>query len=211
MADEDDAKKQKDAQEDVKEDLKEDAQEDVKTESDNKSQKTTKIGSLLPWIIMAVIIIACAGSGFAIGRLFAGSESVQTPDSDEQNQPNQTDKLRGGNSKKNSLKNWYYDELEPVVANLDEPGVTRYVRVSLTLEVDAEIDPKKGTTFIKSKKPLLKNWLAIYLASLTLEDIRGDRNLIRIQSKIRDAFNEKLFPDSKPQIKNVLIKEFAIQ
>jgi flagellar basal body-associated protein FliL len=136
MVDENDAKKQ------------EDVQEDVKTESDNKSQKTGKIRSLLPWIIMAVIITACAGSGFAIGRLFAGSDSVQTPDSDEQNQPNQTDKLRGDNSKKNSLKNWYYDELEPVVANLDEPGVTRYVRVSLTLEVDAEIDPKKGTTFI---------------------------------------------------------------
>jgi len=83
--------------------------------------------------------------------------------------------------------------------------------VSLTLEVDSEIDPKKGAAFIESKKPLLKNWLAIYLASLNLEDIRGDRNLIRIQSQIRDAFNEKLFPDSKPQIKNVLIKEFAIQ
>jgi len=211
MADEDDAKKQKNAPEDAQENAQENAQEDVKKESDNKSQKTGKIGCLLPWIIMAVIIIVCAGSGFALGRLFAGSESVQTPDSGEQNQLTQADKLRGGDSKEISHENWYYDELEPVVANLDEPGVTRYVRVSLTLEVDSEIDPKKGTAFIESKKPLLKNCLAIYLASLTLEDIRGDRNLRRIQSQIRDVFNEKLFPDSKPQIKNVLIKEFAIQ
>jgi len=199
MADEDDVKKQKDAQ------------EDVKTESDNKSQKTSKIGSLLPWLIMAVIIIACAGTGFAIGRLFAGSESVETAGSAEQNQPTQTDELRDGDSKKDSQKNWYYDALEPVIANLNEPGITRYVRVSLTLEVNSEIDPKKGTAFIESKKPLLKNWLAIYLASLALEDIRGDRNLRRIQSQIRDAFNEKLFSDSKPQIKNVLFKEFAVQ
>lgn len=207
MADEDDAKKQKDAPENTQEDVK----ENVKKESDNKSQKTGIIGCLLPWIIMALIIIVCGGSGFALGRLFAGSESVQTPDSGEQNQLTQADKLRGGDSKEISHENWYYDELEPVVANLDEPGVTRYVRVSLTLEVDSEIDPKKGITFLESKKPLLKNCLAIYLASLTLEDIRGDRNLRRIQSQIRDVFNEKLFLDSKPQIRNVLIKEFAIQ
>jgi len=207
MADEDDAKKQKDAPENAQEN----AQEDVKEESDNKSKKTGKIGCLLPWIIMAVIIIVCAGSGFALGRLFAGSKSVQTPDSGEQNQLTQVDKLRGGDSKEISPENWYYDELEPVVANLDEPAVTRYVRVSLTLEFDSEIDPKKGITFIESKKPILKNCLAIYLASLTLEDIRGDKNLRRIQSQIRDVFNEKLFPDSEPQIKNVLIKEFAIQ
>ena len=54
-------------------------------------------------------------------------------------------------------------------------------------------------------------WLTVYLASLHLEDIRGDNNLKRIQSQVMDAFNEKLFPDSKPKIKNVLFKEFAVQ
>ena len=29
------------------------------------------------------------------------------------------------------LHPWYYTELEPVVANLDDPGVTRYVRANL--------------------------------------------------------------------------------
>ena len=59
--------------------------------------------------------------------------------------------------------------------------------------------------------PILTNWLTIYLASLSLEDIRGDRNLKRIQIQILDAFNEQLFPNQKPKIKRVLFKEFAIQ
>ena len=192
MADEDDAKKQ----------------EDTEAEGDDKSQKTGKISGLLPWIIMAVIIIVCAGSGFAVGRLFGGSGPDE---STEQDQLTQAEQLKADDSKKESQATWYYDELEPVVANLDEPGVTRYVRVSLTLEINSDIDQKKAIAFFESKKPLLKNWLTIYLASLTLENIRGDSNLKRIQSQIRDAFNEKLFPDSKPQIKYVLFKEFAIQ
>jgi flagellar basal body-associated protein FliL len=57
----------------------------------------------------------------------------------------------------------------------------------------------------------LKNWLTIYLSSQTIEDIGGDKNLRRIQSQILDAFNERLFPNTKPKIKEVLFKEFAVQ
>jgi len=90
-------------------------------------------------------------------------------------------------------------------------GVTRYVRVALTLQISAEVDYKKGTAYLEEKNPLLKNWLTIYLASQTIEDMRGDRNLRRIQSEILDALNEKLFPDAKPRIKRILFKGFAIQ
>ena len=62
-----------------------------------------------------------------------------------------------------------------------------------------------------AKGPILTNWLTIYLASLGLEDIRGDRNLKRIQAQILDAFNDQLFPDEKPKIKRILFREFAIQ
>jgi flagellar basal body-associated protein FliL len=73
------------------------------------------------------------------------------------------------------------------------------------------LQQKKGGAFLTEKNPILKNWLTIYLASQTVEDMRGDRNLKRIQSEILEALNEKLFPNAKPQIKRVLFKEFAIQ
>jgi len=77
--------------------------------------------------------------------------------------------------------------------------------------MSSEVDEKKGVVFLDEKKPILTSWLTIYLAGLSLEDTRGDRNLKRIQSQVLDTFNEKLFPDSKPQIRNVLFKEFAVQ
>ncbi|MHC4395237.1 MAG: flagellar basal body-associated FliL family protein [Planctomycetota bacterium] len=195
MADEDDAKKQ----------------EDTKAEGDDKSQKTGKLNSFLPWIIMAVIVVVCAGSGFALGRLFAGSGQAQTDEVTKQDLTTQTDYLKTNDSTKNLQENWYYD-LEPVVANLNEPGATRYVRATMILEISSEVDKKKGTILLDGKKPLLIDWLTKYLANLTLEDATGARNLKRIQSQIRDAFNEKLFPDAKPQVKRILFKEgFAIQ
>ena len=116
-------------------------------------------------------------------------------------QPKDTNQLKMDDlSAKNAEKVWYYD-LDPVVANLNEPGVTGYVRATFTLEMSSEIDKKKGTEFLDEKKPILINLLTVYLSSLRLEDIRGDKNLRSIQSHVCEAFNESLFPDSQPQIK----------
>jgi len=182
-------------------------QEDSKTE---KSDKPVSSGGILPWIIMAVVVVLCAGAGLGLGRLFAGFRTPRTAEYSQEDKPAPEEYLKANGSATDSQKGWYYD-LEPVVANLDVPSITRYVRAAITLEISAAVDQEKGVAFLEEKKPLLTSWLTIYLASLTLEDIRGDRNLRRIQSQILDSFNEKLFPDSKPQIKHIFFKEFAIQ
>jgi flagellar basal body-associated protein FliL len=175
------------------------------TERDKKSF----IGRYLPWIIMMVVVIFCAGLGLGLGRLFAGFRPPEKAPSDSL--PHESNPLNpDDHSAKDSGKVWYYD-LDPVVANLNEPGVTRYVRATFTLEISSELDEKKGTSFLEEKKPILINWLTVYLSSLGLEDVRGDTNLRSIQSRVCEAFNESLFPGSKPQIRHVLIKEFPIQ
>jgi flagellar basal body-associated protein FliL len=202
MADADDIKEQQDQQEQQE-------QEDSKAQ---KSDKKFLIARLLPWVIMFVVVLVCAGAGFKAGRLFASPHKSETvKPSPKPETPKQTEQPKADkSSSKESGKVWYYD-LEPVVANLNEPTVTRYVRATLTLEMSADMDAKKGAAFLDEKKPVLINWLTVYLSSLSLEDVRGDKNLRSIQSHIRDAFNEQLFPDSKSPIKQVLIKEFPIQ
>ncbi len=197
MADEDDAKQQETQEE----------QDATKTES---SDKKSLVGRFLPWIIMAVVVVLFVGAGLTLGRMFAGSSTPQNPGDSQQDQSAQVDSLEAKGSAADTQKTWYYD-LEPVVANLNVTDVTRYVRASLTLEVSSEVDEQKGSAFFDEKKPILTNWLTVYLASLGLDDIRGDMNLKRIQSQVLDAFNEKLFPDSKPKIKSILFKEFAVQ
>ena len=107
-------------------------------------------------------------------------------------------------------QSWYYD-LDPVVVNLNDPGVTRYVRISLTLEVSSAMDEKEGRPFLDQKKPLMKHWLTLFLSNQTIEDARGEKNLMRMQTQISDTLNNGLIPGGKPRIKNVLFKEFAIQ
>lgn len=190
------------------------AQDDASVEKkDEPKQGKPGIG-IVTWIILAVIVAICAGSGLLLGRLFAGSNKSQTQPS-QTDQPTSAKTDQSTSAKTDDLTeihggSWYHD-LEPVVANLDEPGVTRYVRATITLEISSVLEQDKGVKLIEEKKPILTNWLNIYLAGLTLEDARGDRNLKRIQSQILDAFNETLFPDAKPLIKHVLFKEFAIQ
>lgn len=198
MADEDDVKKQE-----------QEAPEDSKAESGDKKAS----GGRLLWIITAVVVIVGAGAGFGLGRLLGSSETTETAQSTEDGQAQPEDLIADtmDSTGEKSQGTWYYAEFPPVVANLDEPSVTRYVRLTLIMEIDAQVDEKKGAAFIGEKTHLLTNWLTIYLAGLSLEDIRGDRNLKRIQSEIVDAFNEKLFPDARPQVKRVLFREFAIQ
>jgi len=193
MADVDDAKEQKES-------------------AAEKGDKKSFIGRFLPWIIISAVVVFCAGAGFGLGRSFAGSGAPEAaeagPKPDESNQAE--DLAADNDSTNDSDKVWYY-ELDPVIANLNEPGVSRYVRASFTLEISAETDQEKGTAFLDEKKPILTDMLFVYLSGLSLKDIQGDKNLKSIQSRIRELLNERFFPDSKPQIKRVLIKEFPVQ
>lgn len=171
-------------------------------------EKASRCG-IFPWILMFVIVLF-AGAGFIFGRFFPGSRTPETVQHSHEDKSAQLEYLKAEGSTKDFQKAWYYD-LEPVVANLDEPGTTRYVRVTITLAISPQVDKLKGGAFLDEKKPLMTNCLTLYLASLSIADARGDMNLKRIQSQILDTFNEKLFPGAKPQIQQILFKEFAIQ
>ncbi len=183
--------------------------EDPKDEAKEQAAQSGAKISILTWLIMAVVIVVMAGSGFVLGRLFAGSSAPETTDSPQENP--QTQEIVPGGSDTGSKDTWYYNELESVVVNPNEPGATRYVRVGLILEVSSGLSKEDATTLMKAKMPLLMNWLNLYFKSLALEEMENDSDLRRILSQVCDAFNEMLFPNAKPQIKRILIREFNIQ
>jgi len=186
--------------------------------------------SIVPWIIIGAVVLVAAGAGVGLGRLFAGNSkpksaeeasSSKEPAAKAEGEGKAEPAAKHGDSKKGeesksekpgaTKEDTLYYNLDPVVANLDEPGATRYVRTTLTLELSPELIAEKGNSFMDQKKPLMTNLLTIYLAGLNIEATRGDKNLKRIQSDICDTFNERLFPNGKPLIKSILIKEFAVQ
>jgi flagellar basal body-associated protein FliL len=187
----------------------EDAQNEQNNEQETKKTKTSK-GKMLPWLITVVAIAVCASAGFFIGRLFGTRGSTQTVAAAEQDNPGQSGMAPPLVDGPSDGKSWYYD-LESVVANLNEPGVSRYVRVGLTLEVDSSMDEKDGVLFFDERQPLLKHRLMLYLSNLTIEDLRGEENLRHLPTQIADEFNRQLFPNAKPRINHILFKEFSIQ
>ncbi len=216
MADEEDKKKTKETKKAEKLAKKEDKNTDD-TANENEAQKSDKETSgsdILQWIIMAVVVFVCAGAGFGLGRLFAGYGQPQSPLPSQQTEPAPippAQKTAEDAPTENSKGIWYYNDLEPVAANLNVPNATRYVRVTLTLELSSDLAEEQGRKLLDAKKPALKNRLTLYLASLSIEDCTGTKNLMRIRSEILNAFNQELFPDSKPQIRKIYLKEFVIQ
>ncbi len=166
---------------------------------------------LVTWLILGGIVLAGATGGFALSMLLAGGGQSAAVEADfaavEEAEPVRDFESmladQGG-------KKWPYD-LETVVANLDEPGVTRYLRATITLQMSDEMDQEQGMVFLDEKALELRDWLTTYIAGLSLERIRGSRNQIKIKREIRDHYNEILFPETKSFVVGIFFKDFAVQ
>jgi len=184
--------------------------ENVTSAPPDAPQDSKPAAKVLPWVLLALVIIALAAFGFLVGRMFGTRGHAQTIDAAERAPTDEPTRSPETAAAQDPGEGVFYD-LDPVVANLNEPGVTRYVRVALTLELNGAAPGKEAPASLDQKKPLMKHWLTLYLANQTLEEIRGEKNLLRMQTQISDGLNQTLFPGTKPQIKRILFKEFAIQ
>ena len=184
--------------------------DEEKKEAAGKSDDGPSFG-MVTWLILVGIVLAGATGGFALSMLLAGggqsADVKANVEAMEEAEPTKEFESmiadRGG-------KKWQYD-LETVIANLDEPGVTRYLRATITIELSNEMDERKGLPFMDSMALELRDWLTTYFAGLSLERIRGTRNLSRIKKEIRDHFNVILFPETKPFVEGIFLKDFAVQ
>ena len=185
-------------------------QENIENNEQNTKEEATPakggLGKLLPWLVPALALVICAGAGFAISRFFGTRGAAQNVAAAESAEDLDLPPLTAADTE----ATWYYD-LDAVVANLNEPNVSRYVRVTLTLEIGNGMADKDGIPYLDQRKPLLKNWLTLFMSNQTIENIRGEQHLRQVQTQIADMFNQGLFPDAKPCIKRVLFKELSIQ
>lgn len=185
--------------------------DDVKKDAEKTSDASSGGLGMFTWILLGAVVLAGATGGFALSQLMGGQDDPAGSTA----KPAEVDSRKAFeellSQQKAGAAPWTYDAMEPVLANLDEPGVTRYVRVTISLEVSPEMDQEKGEAFLNQRSMVLRDWLTTYFAGLSLEDVRGSRNLNRIKRDVQDQFNELLFPGTKPFIRQVLFREFAVQ
>ena len=96
------------------------------------------------------------------------------------------------------------------MVNLDEGRLTRYLRLSITLQVDGEYQ-KEVTAGVETHRSILQNWLISYLSDKTMDDIRGAAGQNRLRREIQNQYNLILSPDGFEKIKDVLFEEFTVQ
>lgn len=208
------------------------------TANDKDSAKTASAAkgrSKLFKILMIAGVVALAGGGgltaakimgppasaTAAQNASEGENAVATAEEpaakhgEKAEKPEKGKEAKGGEKAKPESSNGQYEyyDFEPIVVNLDEPRLARYVRCSVTLALDNsnKKGAKAAVELLDERKPELKNWLTVFMAGCSLEDVRGAKNLNRLQREIQEAFNQQLWPDQKPMIHHILFKDFAVQ
>ena len=103
-----------------------------------------------------------------------------------------------------------YILLEPIIVNLNEPRLARYIRATLILVVREE-HSKEAHKVIDKKMHTIRSRLILYLSNCSLEEVRGAENLNRILRDIQDSINNWLWPNGRPLIARVDYSEWAVQ
>lgn len=97
-----------------------------------------------------------------------------------------------------------------IVVNLNEPALTKYLSLDITLLTDGK-DAATVTTAVESRLPILRTWLTSHLADKSMEDVRGKVGINRLRHEIQDQFNALLFDDGHERVKDVLFEEFHVE
>ncbi|MFW6062419.1 MAG: flagellar basal body-associated FliL family protein, partial [Planctomycetota bacterium] len=153
--------------------------------------------------MMALVMLLSIGGGLLASAVTGGPESAEAADEQEKSQEE--------NAPPSDAGEWsYYEDFEPTVVTLNEPRVDRYLRAAIILKFRAG-DFARAKGRIENRKRELTDWMIRYLSGLSLDEVRGQKNINRIRRKIKDALNEELWPEGRGRIEEVLMEEFAIQ
>ncbi len=93
--------------------------------------------------------------------------------------------------------------LEPFVVNLDEPGTSRYLKITLELELLPEAE-----NVITKSKQLIRDSILSYLSGLHVKDTLGTEAKDKIRADLM-ARIEKLIGAEK--VRRMFFQEFVIQ
>ena len=95
-------------------------------------------------------------------------------------------------------------ELKPLVVNLNVVGASRFLKVTVQLE----LPPGKTALDIDSSRVVIRDRLLLELSGLTIEDTQGAEHKLGLQEDLRDKLNELLGPNT---ITRILFNEFVVQ
>ena len=176
---------------------------------ENESGNAKK--GLMRLILLVGVVVVAAGAGAVVAMLLGGPDEAQAG-------PEQAEKPAGLDIEITESGDFQYYHFDGIKVNLHTDTMARYVAVKVVLaypspdkESEREELKKAFDSAVEVKKLELANYLQHYFSGCTLAEIGGDKNRARMQREIRDALNDRLWPEQKPWIDHVLFEEFMVQ
>jgi len=183
-------------------------------------QAKPKSKVMLLGIVSLAIVVGGAGGGLLAAKAagHAGPEKASAATADSESTKDSSHAEHGGGDKTRERSGpdedkYIYVELEPVIVNLNEPRLLRYVRATVALEIESadKKQVKEVQDLLERRKLVLKNYLTHFLSDHTPDEVRGDKAMRHMERQILEDINAELWPNSKGMIHDVLFKEFAVQ
>jgi flagellar basal body-associated protein FliL len=97
------------------------------------------------------------------------------------------------------------------VVNLAGGRLTRYLQVTITLEVEKGLAPAVKEQ-MEAREAVFKNWLITFLSDKQLEEVEGGASIRRLRREVQDGFNA-ILAEGAPgaTIHDVYFEEFNVQ
>ena len=193
------------------------SEEQNKTEAAPEKAKKGMMGKLL---IVVVVVILSAGGGvgafFALGK-FGNKPAAEEHNEGEEGEVHGEDHAEapkpGKRKKKREPKVVSVVKLEPFVANLADPGGVRYLRVKLSLGLDAELQHEgKEKKEEKGGDPVLVSQIRDAILQSITQKKADELLTAEGKQKLREEIIQVTAPlIHGPEVVNVFFTEFVVQ
>ena len=156
-----------------------------------KPPETTPKGSKLPKVMLALLVLNLGASGFTTFKVVTAPPAAAAPVPHEKPAP-PTSEIVGP-----------VFALDPFVVNLDEPGTSRYLKITLELEVMPH-----GEEAINKSKQLMRDTILSHLSGLHVKDTLGAEAKDRIRTELMAKVSKMIGND---KVRRMFFQDFVVQ
>lgn len=151
--------------------------------------------ALVKVLVLLGVLAGAAGGGYLVARSFAAGAQAA---------PAENPAGAGSTAGRRFV------EFGTLVVNLAEPRLTRYLKVTITLEVTPKTEQFLARMTSDGRDALFKDWLVSHLSDKQLDDVKGTGAINRLRRELVEGFNRILQEFGDYQVEQVLFTELNV-
>lgn len=171
------------------------AADDKDYQDDGGGKKKSK---LLLIIVILVVLALLGGGGFFAFKMFMGGQDEQVQQS---GLPNLVPQQRSAKAQIGALY-----PFETFVVNLADPGGTRYLKVTMSVELNS--GSEKLMQELEMRKPQIRDIILTVLSSKSFEEVSTPQGKLSLKQEVIQKLNGVI---ASGGVNNLYITEFVVQ